>query len=148
MLPSDACSPPTRTSPAVRIVMGHGLWVSRFGADPEIVNKKILLDGVSYAVVGVMPRDFLFPDPANFHVSGPEDQLWVPLALSPSQLANHGSHNLNVIARLKSGVTLAQAQTHMDGVARHLADEYPRSEEHTSELQSHSDLVCRLLLEK
>jgi len=74
-----------------------------------------------------MPRDFLFPDPANFHVSGPEDQLWVPLALSPSQLANHGSHNLNVIARLKSRVTLAQAQTQMDGVARHLADEYPQS---------------------
>ena len=109
------------------VVMGHGLWVSRFGADPEIVNKKILLDGVSYTVVGVMPRDFLFPDPANFHVSGPEDQLWVPLALSPSQLANHGSHNLNVIARLKSRVTLAQAQAHMDGVARHLADQYPQS---------------------
>ena len=109
------------------VVMGHGLWVSRFGADPEIVNKKILLDGVSYTVVGVMPRDFLFPDPANFHLSGPEDQLWVPLALDPSQLANHGSHNLNVIARLKSRVTLAQAQTQMDGVARHLADEYPQS---------------------
>src|SRR5204863_7955443 len=87
------------------IGMAHGLSVSRFVADPEIVNKKILLDGVSYTVVGVMHRDFLFPDPANFHVSGPEDQLWVPLALSPSQLAHHRSHNLNVTARLKSGVT-------------------------------------------
>ena len=72
--------------------------------------------------------NFRFPDPANFHLAGAEDQLWVPIGLSPSELANHGSHYLQgVLARIKPGVSLSQARVQMDGIARRLAEQYPQS---------------------
>jgi putative ABC transport system permease protein len=110
------------------VVMGYNLWVSRFGGDPQILNHSILLNGASYTVVGIMPREFLFPDPANFGLAGAEDQLWVPIALSPAELANHGSHYLQgALARLKPGVSLPEVQAQMDGIARRLAQRYPQS---------------------
>src|SRR6516162_72140 len=110
------------------VVMGYNLWVSRFGGDPQILNHSILLNGASYTVVGIMPREFVFPDPANFHLAGAEDQLWVPIGLSPAELANHGSHQLQgVLARLKPGLSLPEVQAQMDGIARRLAERYPES---------------------
>ena len=110
------------------VVMGYNLWVSRFGGDPQILNHSILLNGASYTVVGIMPREFVFPDPANFHLAGAEDQLWVPIGLSPAELANHGSHYLQgVLARLKPDVSLPEVQAQMDGIARRLAERYPPS---------------------
>ncbi len=110
------------------VVMAYSLWVSRFGGDPQILNHSILLNGASYTVVGIMPPEFLFPDPANFHLAGAEDQLWVPIGLSPAELANHGSHHLQgVLARLKPGVSLPGVQAQMDGIARRLAQRYPQS---------------------
>ena len=112
------------------VVMGYGLWVSRFGADPQIVHKSILLDGVSYQVIGVMDRNFRFPDPANFHASDQADQLWVPIALSPTDLSNHGSHSLQgALARLNPEATLGQAQVQMDAIARRLTLEHPSTNE-------------------
>ena len=73
------------------VVIGNGLWKSRFASDATILGKSILLDGESYSVIGVMPQNFHFPDP--------DDQLWVPLALTPQDLANHGSHYLLVVGR-------------------------------------------------
>ena len=99
------------------IVLSDGLWKSRFGSNAQVLGRTILLDGESYSVIGVMPPDFHFPDP--------DDQLWVPLALTPQDLANHGSHNLLVTARLKRSVTLAQAQGELNRVAQHLTELYP-----------------------
>lgn len=101
------------------VVMAYGLWASRFGSDARILGKTILLDGESYTVVGVMPANFHFPDP--------DDQLWVPLALRPEDLANHGSHYLRVIARLKPQVTLSQARAQMDALAGRLTQRYPET---------------------
>ena len=101
------------------VVIGNGLWKSRFASDATILGKSILLDGESYSVIGVMPQNFHFPDP--------DDQLWVPLALTPQDLANHGSHYLLVVARLKHGVALAQAQAELQGIAQHLTQLYPDS---------------------
>jgi predicted permease len=100
-------------------VVSDGLWRSRFAADPRVLGQKIRLDDQSYEIVGIMPPGFHFPDP--------DDQMWVPIALIPADLNNHGSHFLNVFARLKPSVTLAQAQTQMNLVARHLTDLYPDS---------------------
>jgi predicted permease len=109
------------------VVMGYGLWVSRFGGDPQILRRSILLDGANYRVIGVMDRSFRFPDPANFHESTQgADQLWVPIVLSPADLANHGSHYLQgCLARLKPRATLGQAQAQMDGIAQRLTQEHP-----------------------
>jgi putative ABC transport system permease protein len=101
------------------VVISNGLWKSRFASDATILGKSILLDGESYSVIGVMPPNFHFPDP--------DDQLWVPLALSPRDLANHGSHYLLVVARVKRGVPLAQAQAELQGIAQHLTQLYPDS---------------------
>ncbi len=99
------------------VVMSNSLWKSRFGSNLQILGKTILLDGESYAIVGVMPPDYSFPDP--------DDQLWVPIALTPQDLANHGSHNLLVIARLKANVTQPQAQEEMNRIAQRLTELYP-----------------------
>ena len=103
---------------ATRVVaLSYKLWKSRFGEDPQIFGKTIRLDGESYTVLGVMPPAFHFPDP--------DDEVWIPLALGPAELANHGSHNLLVIARLKDGVSLTQAQTELTGIAEAMTAQYP-----------------------
>ena len=110
------------------VVMGHGLWTSRYGSDPQILKKSILLDGVSYQVIGVMPSSFRFPDPANFHASIQGDQLWIPIALSPADLSNRGSHYLQgVMGRLKPHVTLSEAQSQLEGIAERLTQQHPDS---------------------
>jgi predicted permease len=106
------------TAPDV-VLLGHGLWVDRFGSNPEIVGQTIRLNDEPYTVVGVMPRGFHFPDA--------DDQLWVPLGLSAQQLANHGSHFLRVVGRLKPSVTVAQAQADLDAVAVQLTNAFPNS---------------------
>ncbi len=100
-------------------LLGYGLWANRFAADPNIVGRTIRLDEESYTVIGVMPQGFRFPDP--------DDQLYVPLALTQEQLANHDSHFLRVVARLKPGVALPQAQSEMEIIAQHLTTQYPAS---------------------
>lgn len=101
------------------VVMSDGLWRSHFGSDPQILGKKLLLDGEGYEVVGVAPAGFHFPDS--------EDQLWVPLVMTPAERENRGSHFLEVFARLKPGATLEQAQAEMSVIARHLTELYPDS---------------------
>jgi predicted permease len=108
-----------RPSTAHVALLGYGLWANRFAADPTIVGRAIRLDEESYTVIGVMPPGFRFPDP--------DDQLYVPLALTGEQLANHGSHFLRVVARLKPGVTLPQAQSEMEVIAQRLVAQYPDS---------------------
>lgn len=100
-------------------ILSHSLWAERFSSDPRIIGATIHLDDRPYTVVGVMPPGFRFPDP--------DDVLWTPLALTPAQLANHGSHYLRVIARLRPQVTLAGAQAQMDTIAQQLTAQYPDS---------------------
>src|SRR5262249_20110628 len=100
-------------------ILGYGLFESRFGSDPGVVGRTILLDGVAHTVVGVMPRGFRFPDP--------DDLLWVPLGLSPEQLAKHDSHYLRVVGRLRPDATLVRAQQEMNAIAAALAEEHPDS---------------------
>lgn len=104
------------------VVLGDGLWRRRFGADPGIVGRSILLDGEAYTVVGVMANNFQFPP---FWATDAE--LWVPLRLSPEQRADRAASFLRVFARLRPGVTLADARADMTLIARRLAEAYPRT---------------------
>jgi predicted permease len=101
------------------VVISDGLWRSHFASDPRVLGKKLLLDDEGYAIIGVMAPGFHFPDP--------DDQLWVPLGLNPDELTSRVNHFLNVFARLKPGMTLAQAQTEMNLIARRLTQLYPQS---------------------
>lgn len=99
------------------VLLGYGLWRDRFGGSATAVGQTIYLDAEPYTVIGVMPREFRFPNA--------DDQLWVPLGLTANQLTNHGSHFLRVLGRLRPGVTQAQAQSDLDAIAARLRSEFP-----------------------
>jgi putative ABC transport system permease protein len=88
------------------VILSHSLWERRFGSDPNIVGKSILLDGVSREVVGVMPPDFRYPSPKT--------EMWVPLDLDPRKIGNYwGDSYMPVIARIRPGTTVEEARTEL-----------------------------------
>jgi predicted permease len=99
------------------VILSNGLWQHRFGGDPRVIGQALSLNGESYTVIGVMPGSFQFPTR--------HDQLWVPLAFDAKEAASRGNHFLEVIARMKPGVTLQQAQAEMSTIAARLAQQYP-----------------------
>jgi predicted permease len=101
------------------VVMSHALWQRRFGSDEKVLGKAITLNGESYTVVGVMPQGFQFPSR--------EDELWVPIAFTPQEAANRGRHYLQVVARLKPGVGVGQAQAEMSNISARLQQQHPDS---------------------
>ncbi len=99
-------------------VLSDALWQSAFGGDPNIVGKNISLNGRNFVVVGVMPAEFFFPSRGV--------QLWIPLGYEPKVFVERRqAHGLRAIARLRPGVTLAQAQSEMTAIASQLEREYP-----------------------
>jgi putative ABC transport system permease protein len=98
-------------------VLSHGLWQRRFGADPNIVGRKIRLNGRDVEVIGVMGPEFQYPHR--------EFELWSPLYIPPDELKLRQDFSYICVARLRSGVTVAQAAAHMDVIAANLAREYP-----------------------
>ncbi len=100
-------------------VLSYGLWQRRFGGDNTIVGKTLNLNGETYTVVGVMPARFQFPSS--------DDELWVPIAFTAEDAANRGRHYLQVVARLRPGTSLQQAQTEMSTIAARLQQQYPES---------------------
>ena len=107
-----------RTSAAV-VVISDGLWKRRYGSDPGILGRTILMSDNRYQVIGVMPRGFVLRDR--------EIDYWTPIDLTPAVLADHGSHFLNVVARLAPGVSLAAANDDMQRVAKELERQFPNS---------------------
>jgi putative ABC transport system permease protein len=97
-------------------VLSYGLWQKRFGGDPNIVNKTVALDGKKIEVIGVMPKDFNFPQTA---------ELWVPLNFDSPGMKQRKAHFMRPIGKLKPGVTIAQAQADTDIIARRLEEQYP-----------------------
>jgi predicted permease len=109
------------------VVLSDRLWRERFGADRNILGRSVALNGSSYTVVGVMPAGFVFPRaeemPSTFNFPK-ESQLWVPLAVG--EVAKLGPSETAVVARLKPGLTIPQAQAVMDLVTKHAEQKDPR----------------------
>jgi putative ABC transport system permease protein len=99
------------------VLLSHSLWQSRYGGDRNILNRDIQLNGEKHTVIGVMPPGFQFLER--------EVRLWVPLAMSAEDMANRGGHYLKVVARLKPGVEVAQAQADMSAVMSRIAKDHP-----------------------
>ncbi len=97
-------------------IISRGLWVRRYGGDPGIVGKSILLSGERHTIVGVMPHGLDYPDPVD---------VWTPLALTSQQIGLRGNHYLQVVARLQRDITVKQAQIDLSMIARQLEQEYP-----------------------
>jgi len=98
------------------VVLSHRLWLRRFGGDPAIVGKSIMLSSRPYTVIGVMPAGFSHPQ---------QTELWTPLALDAGLSSRRDLRFLRVMARLASGATVAQAQTEMDELTRRLGQDHP-----------------------
>jgi predicted permease len=108
-------------------VISHSLWVSMFGARPDVRNRFIQLDGANYQIVGVMPPKFEYPFKSDLpygdsHIKS--TQIWVPLALSSQARTSRGMENNVSFARLRSGVSIHQAQAEMTGIMARLDKEY------------------------
>jgi putative ABC transport system permease protein len=101
------------------VILGHGLWARRFGARPEVIGQRVTLSNLSRTVIGVMPPGFKFPEDAD---------LWVPVAINTSQWTRN-DHGWDAIARLKTGVSLEQAQSDMTAVARRIEELNPVTNE-------------------
>jgi putative ABC transport system permease protein len=98
-------------------LISHGLWKRRFGGDPHLVGRAILLNSEKYVVVGVMPAGFSYPLE--------EADIWVPMAFTPDDLATRDAHYLQVVGRLKPGVTVAKANAELQVLCKRLARAYP-----------------------
>ncbi|MHB1863756.1 MAG: ABC transporter permease [Gemmatimonadaceae bacterium] len=100
------------------VLVGYGLWQRRFGGDTSIVGRTVHMNGDSYTVIGILPRDFMFPAGT---------QLLVPLALSADESANRRARSLLVVARLADGESIAGAATEVATLAHRLAVAYPEA---------------------
>ena len=98
------------------VVLGYRFWRDHFGSNASIVGKEITLDSHNFLVAGVMPESFKFPEFA---------QIWTPLGWTDQDRAIRGNHNYFVIARLKPGVDVKQAQAEMNTISSRLAQLYP-----------------------
>jgi predicted permease len=99
-------------------VLSHGLWQSRFGSNRGIVGQTITIDGKSHTVVGVMPKQFNFPE-------GIRRDLWIPATLDPSASEDFASGYLTLVGRLKAGVTPGPARSEIMAVARSVREQRP-----------------------
>jgi putative ABC transport system permease protein len=106
-------------APAVAVI-GHDVWQSRFGADPNVVGRAVQLGRSTATVVGVMPEEFAFPIAQS---------LWVPLRLSPLDYPRGQGPELAVFGRLSPGASLAEAQAELTSWGRRAAADFPGTHE-------------------
>ncbi len=100
------------------VLLSHALWQKRFGGNPDVLSRSVVLDGVPYQVIGVLPQDFRWNSRAT--------DLWMPYVLDPARnyRATSGRY-LAVLARLKAGVSLTRAQSELSTIAKRLEEQYP-----------------------
>ena len=112
------------------VVLSQELFQRRFNADPNVVNQSVVLDGRSYTIIGVMPQAFQFP------IQNEPVEFWTTVAQDRSgkepMTEQRGAHYMNVIARLKPGVTAEQAQAEMTIISARLEQQYPDKNLHRS----------------
>ncbi|MCI0535736.1 MAG: ABC transporter permease, partial [Verrucomicrobiales bacterium] len=100
-------------------VLSHKLWLQRFNGDPNVIGRSLTVDTYgrrTYSVVGVMPERFQFPE---------DTELWLPAGWNGLPQNRRAGHWMSVLARLKSGVTMAQAQAEMNTIQARIAQQYP-----------------------
>ncbi len=100
-----------------QVVVSYGFWQQRLGAEP-VLGRTLALNGLTYTVIGVMPKEFDFPMYA---------EMWAPWIAPPDAKSERTKRELSVIARLTSGFSLGQARAEMENIGARLAREYPDS---------------------
>ena len=101
------------------VVLSYPFWQNHFGADPNVIGKNLAFNGQPYSIIGVMPERFHFPD---------QGEYFVPLGWTDKDRAIRNNHNYLVIARVKRGVSLQQAQAEMNTISARLEQAYPEDD--------------------
>ncbi len=99
-------------------VISYGLWARRYGFDPQITQRRLVIGGRSYSIVGVMPKTF----------SGSATDVWIPGQLSPYLMQARNARFLSGVGRMKPGVTIAQAQADLANIQHALGEKYPATD--------------------
>jgi putative ABC transport system permease protein len=107
------------------VILSYSMWCRRYACDPTLLGKPVVLDGTEYIVIGVMPRSFktYFDRPM---------ELWLPLLEKSQSASERGLGDLHILARLKKGITLQQAQTESAILDHRLAEQYPETDKDLS----------------
>jgi len=114
---------PGRTPTAI---LSYGTWARRFGYDPRVLGRKIILNGLPYEVVGIMPRSFSLPREVMPTLDGAEEaEILLPLPMPAIAAQNRDHEDYNIIGKLKPGISVQEAQAEMDTITAHLRHEYP-----------------------
>jgi predicted permease len=102
------------------VILGNGIWKSRYGSDPGILTRSIKVNSVVASVIGVMPPDMKFPN---------NNEIWLPVSMLPPELTNskRNVRNFQVLGRLADGVTLSQARSEIETIVGKLAKDYPET---------------------
>ncbi len=107
-------------------ILSYGTWARRFGSDPGVLGRKIILNGVPYEIVGVMPRSFSLPREVMPTLDGAEQaEILLPLPLPANAAQNRDHEDYNILGKLKAGVSVEQAQAEMDTLTARLRQEFP-----------------------
>jgi putative ABC transport system permease protein len=108
------------------VVISHSLWQRRFNSDPQAVGKQLILSDQTFTIIGVMPPDFVDLLASNYY-GNQAAELWAPVGYDITQpFACRDCQHLKAIARLKPGVSLAQAQTEMSAIMDVMQLEHPK----------------------
>jgi len=124
------------------VLLSYRLWQAAFGADSGVTGRKVILDGQPYTVIGIMPRDFHFPNR--------DAELWTAKQFQEQEFEDRNDNYLQVVARLKPAVSLAQARAELSVVTSQLERQYPKENEHigatVNRLRDEFSQQSRLLL--
>ena len=116
-----------RPGKPLTVVLTYALWKQTFGGNPSIIGRSITLDGKTRTVVGVLPRDFRLNHEVVPTVAGiDKPEIFLPLPMDAKDELDYGPENFNIVARLKPGVTMQQAQADIDIVAARIREEKHR----------------------
>jgi len=115
-----------RKGSAGTAILSHGMWVRRFGSDPHAIGKSLTINGSTYQVVGVLPASFSLPREVLPTLGGAEQaEILLPLPLAADAAQNRDHEDYNILAKLRRGVTLQQAQAEMDTITAGLRRDHP-----------------------
>jgi predicted permease len=107
-------------------VLGHGTWQRRYGADPGVIGRRIVLNGAPYQIVGVLPASFSLRREVMPTLGGARDaEIVIPLALSAEAPTVRTAEDYNILAKLKAGVTTSEAQAELDALTARLRRDHP-----------------------
>jgi putative ABC transport system permease protein len=124
------------------VLLSYGLWQSVFGGSPNVLGTRVRLDDRAHTIVGVMPRDFFFPDR--------ESQFWTPTRFTNNGDEDRNNNYLEAVAKLRPGVSIDEARAEMELVTTELEGAYPKENEKTRAtvifLRDEISVQARLLL--